>query len=370
MGTGFSPGGAVQHMTPHNGLPLPPPLPGRVDPVFNGNGQYRLPDPVTGKLTSYTRASTIAKTLEDTWMLDRWAKRMMLIGIQRSIPLMADLDQLITEHIATGGEPRTLAADLRRPLNDLSEEAQHRAGATYAAEFGTCVHAWCEWVDLRLGHLRHVPEMFRPWVRNHRRSLADAGLTVAPDYTERVVLNTQYGVAGTLDRLYLDHTGRLFLGDIKTSKGMDYSWLYFATQLAIYHGATHVLSLDGTHWEPMPELDPDTALVSHLPSVDADASRVVPLNMRFGAQTLQTSMVVRRHRRKAEEYAQDVRYSVGSQGTRECRIYQAIHRIETSETAAEMAAVWDEYQDVWNDALTELGRETLRLADAESDATP
>lgn len=369
MGTGLSPDGGVQHMTHHNGLPLPPPLPGRVPPVFNGNGQYRLPDPVTGKLSSYTRASTVAKTLEDTYMLDRWAKRMMLIGIQRSVPLMSDLDQLISEHLATGGAPRTMAADLRRPLNELSEEAQHRAGATYAAEFGTCVHAWCEWVDLGLGHLRNVPEMFRPWVRNHRRTLAEAGLTAAPEYTERVVLNTQYGIAGTLDRLYLDHSGRLFLGDIKTNKGMDFSWLYFCTQLAIYHGASHMLSLDGTAWEPMPAVDPDTALVSHLPSVDADSSRIVPLNMRFGAQTLHTSVTVRKHRSKAEEYAQDVRYGVGSHTEVERRRYLAQYLIETSETEAEMALIWDEYQDVWNDDLTELGRKTIRLADAESDAT-
>lgn len=366
MGSGLSLDGSVQHMTPHNGLPLPPPLPGRVPPVFNGNGQYKLADPVSGKFKGYTRASTVAKTLEDTYMLDRWAKRMMLLGIQRSTPLAADLDQLVTEHLAQGGEPRTLAADLRRPLNELSDEAQHRAGATYAAEFGTCVHAWCEWIDLGLGHIRNVPEMFRQWVRNHRRALAEAGLTAAPEYTERVVLNTQYGIAGTLDRLYFDHAGRLFLGDIKTSKGMDYSWLYFAIQLAIYHGASHMLSLDGTRWEPMPAVDPDTALISHLPSIDADASRVVPINMRFGAQALHTAMTVRKHRSKAEEYAQDVRYSVGSESTTETRRYQARYRIETSETAAEMALVWEEYQDIWTDDLTELGRSVLRLADAES----
>lgn len=366
MGSGLSLDGAVQHMTPHNGLTLPPPLPGRVPPTFDGNGRYRLPDPVTGKLTSYTRASTVAKTLEDTWMLDRWAKRMMLIGIQRSTPLLADLDQLVTEHLAQGGEPRTMAKDLRHPLNELSEEAQHRAGATYAAEFGTCVHAWCEWIDLGLGHIRNVPEMFRPWVKNHRRSLARAGLQADPYWTERIVLNTRYGIAGTLDRLYWDHAGGLYLGDIKTSKGMDYSWLYFAIQLAIYHGAEYVLSLDGMAWEPMPALDPDTALISHLPSTDPDDSRVVPINMRFGAQALHTAMTVRKHRSKAEEYAQDVRYRVGSQEDKVARMFTARYLIETSETEAEMALIWEKYQDVWTDDLTELGRRTLRLAHAES----
>ena len=362
MGTGLALDGKVQHGTPHNGLPLPPPLPGRTPPTFNGNGQYRLPDPVTGKPTSYTRASTVAKTLEDTWMLDKWAKRMMLIGIQRSLPLAADLDQLITEHLADGGSDRTLAADLRKPLNDLSEEAQHRAGSTYAAEFGTATHAWCEWVDLGLGHVNSVPAMFRPWVYGHRRALAEAGLTVDPYWTERVVLNTRYGIAGTLDRLFWTHDRRLFLGDIKTSRGMDYSWLYFAIQLAIYHGSSHVLSLDGMAWEPMPYLDPDTALIAHLPRDEPEHARIVPLNMVFGAEALHTAMTVRRHRTRAEKQAQNVLYDVGSIGTREKRIHMARFLIETSETEAAMARIWEEHQDIWTDDLTELGRRTLRLA--------
>lgn len=368
-GAAFGADGTVEFRTPVHGLPLPPPLPGRVPPTFNGNGQYRLPDPQTGRLTSYTRASTVAKTLEDTWMLDKWAKRMMLLGIQRSPDLLDDLTGYVRDQLTQGGDPATLVSDLRNPLNDLSEEAQQRAGATRAAEFGTAVHAWCEWVDLGLGHLSRVPEMFRPWVKNHRRSLARAGLRADPYWTERIVLNTRYGIAGTLDRLYWDHAGRLYLGDIKTSKGLDYSWLYFAIQLAIYHGAEYVLSLDGMAWEPMPALDPDTALISHLPSVDAEASRIVPLSMKFGAEALHTAMTVRRHRSRAEKCAQDVRFGVGSMSTQDMRRNLAAYLLETSETAAEMALVWEEYQDVWTDDLTELGRNLLRLADAESERT-
>lgn len=363
MGTGLTLDGRAVHLTPHNGFELPPPLAGRVEPTFNGNGQYRLPDPATGKMTSYTRASTVAKTLEDTWMLDKWAKRMMLIGLQRSTALQADLDQLIEEHLTLGnGDRRFLAADLRNPLNELSEEAQHRAGATAAAEFGTAVHAWCEWVDLGLGHVCRVPEMFRPWVLGHRRALSAAGLRIDPYWTERVVLNTRYGIAGTLDRLFWDHRGTLFLGDIKTSRGMDYSWLYFSIQLAIYHGADYMRSADGMAWEPMPALDPDTALISHLPREEPHAAHIVPLNMRFGAEALHTAMTVRRHRTRAEKEAQTVRYDVGSMSAEKTRRYQAEYLIETSETEAEMAQVWEKYQDIWTDDLTELGRRTLRLA--------
>lgn len=366
MPTALGIDGTAIHQSKTAGLPLPPPLPGRsYTPTFNGNGQYRLPHPETGKLTSYTRASTVAKTLEDTWMLDAWTRRMMLIGLQRSLALQADLDQLIMEYPATDtGNP---ARDLRNPLNELAEEAQFRAGAKAAAEFGTATHAWCEWVD-HGGWIWAVPQMFRPWVIAHRHVLAENGLTVDPNWTERIVLNTQYGIAGTLDRLFWNHRGQLFLGDIKTSRGMEYSWLYFAIQLAIYHGASHVLSLDGAAWEPMPTLDPDTVLVMHLPRDEPQASRIVPLNMRFGAEALHTAMTVRRLRSTAEKSAQSVPYTVGSMSAEMARYHAARFAIETSRTQEDLALIWDSYQDIWTDDLTALGRTSLRSANANASA--
>ena len=370
MPTAFGATGQTMNQSRTAGYPLPPALPGRgFTPTFNGNGQYRLPDPETGKLTSYTRASTVAKTLEDTWMLDAWAKRMMLIGIQRSIPLAADLDQLISEHLDSGGDDTTLAKDLRGPLNALSEEAQFRAGGTAAAEFGTAVHAWCEWVDHGMGRIADVPEIFRRWVYEHRRVLAEYGLTPDPFWTERIVLHSGYKIAGTLDRLFWTHDRQLYLGDIKTSGGgFEYSWLYFAIQLAIYHGATHMLSLDGSCWESMPPLDPDTALVMHLPRDAPEKSRLVPLDMRFGAEALHTAMTVRRMRTTAEKRASSVPFAVDSMTPLRRRYFTARFAAETTHTEAEMAALWAEYQDIWTDDLTEIGRRSLRSANANAHA--
>lgn len=369
MPTAFGTDGTAVHQSRTAGYPVPPPLPGRTyEPQFNGNGQYRLPHPETGKLTSYTRASTVAKTLEDTWMLDAWAKRMMLIGLHRSLALQADLDQLMMEYPSSPENTGNPARDLRSSLNAISDEAQFRAGSTAAAEFGTTTHAWCEWVDHGMGTIADVPEMFRPWVLAHRRVLAANGLTADPIWTERIVLNTQYGIAGTLDRLFWNHRRDLFLGDIKTSRGMDYSWLYFAIQLGIYHGASHMLSLDGACWEPMPVLAPSHALVVHLPRDDPSAARVVPLNMRFGAEALHVAMTVRRLRTQAEKRASSVSYEVGSMTPEQQRYYAARFALETSRTEAEMAQVWEQYSEIWTDELTDIGRRSLRSANANAPA--
>lgn len=371
MPTAFGLDGAAVHQSATAGYPLPPPIPGRTySPTFNGNGQYRLPDPVTGALTSYTRASTVAKTLEDTWMLDAWARRMMLIGLWENPRHFRDqLSAVVSPYLEKGGRRGTvMARELRKPLNDLAEQAQFAAGSQAAAEFGTAVHAWCEWVDHGLGAIADVPEIFRPWVYEHRRVLASNGLRVDPHWTERIVLNTRYGIAGTLDRLFWNHRSQLLLGDIKTSRGMDYSWLYFAIQLAIYHGAEYVLSLDGTRWELMPALDPHTALVMHLPREEPAAARVVPIDMRFGAEALHAAMTVRRMRSTAEKRAQSVCYEVGSMTRDERRYFSARFALETSRTQADMAALWEVYQDIWTPELTEIGWRSLQSATANASA--
>lgn len=366
MGAAFGVDGSVEYRTSVHGFPLPPPVRGRVAPTFNGNSQYRLPHPETGTITSYTRASTVAKTLEDTYMLDAWARRMIVLGFYDNVELFARLQETVDSGLDAHdvADPLKLARLLRTPLNRLAEQAHDQSGAGAAAEFGTATHAWCEWVDLGEGHIQRVPEMFRPWVLGHRRALAESGLTVLGEFTETIVLNTQWGIAGTLDRLFLDSTGRALLGDIKTSRGLEYSWLYFAIQLAIYHGAAVFWDHRTQAWEPMPELDPHTALISHLPREDPEAARIVPISMDFGARALHAAMTVRRLRSVADKSAQAVPYAVGSMDRATAEGYAARFAVETSETEDQLAEVWERYRDIWTDDLTVLGRATLRLASA------
>lgn len=363
LATTLDEAGTEVRATPVYRYPLPPRIPGRADPRFNGNGHYVLPPcPDTGKTTGWTRASTVAKTLEDTYMLEKWAQRQILIGVFRSGSLFPDLDQLLTEHLMDGGDPATLAKDLRNPLNQMADRAQDVAESGRWAEFGTSVHAWTEWVDIGAGTVWDCPEVVRPWVIAHRRILAERGLSPDRNWTERIVICPDLGIAGTLDRLFWTAHGELVLGDVKTSRTMDYSWLYFAVQLAIYHSAKYTLSLDGRTWEPMPELDGDIALVSHLPREDANDSAIVPISMAFGREALAVSMLVRSLRRRADKEAQDTLSGVLSTDPGTLRRHVALHRLEISRTEADMAAVWEEFADVWTDELTSTGQQLLLRA--------
>lgn len=159
------------------------------------------------------------------------------------------------------------------------------------------------------------------------------------------------------------------MGDIKTSRSMEFSWLYFAIQLAIYHGADYVRSVDGMAWEPMPALHPDVALISHLPREDPMASHIVPINLRFGREALESAVRVRSLRSRAPKEVRSVLYPVSSTDTTEYRRREAIGAVESAQTFDDLAEIWEEYQDVWTDDLTTLGRQIMALRNATHDAT-
>lgn len=360
---GLDASGQVVHVTHRYGYPLPPPIPGKYRPVFS-RGRYRLPDPESGQTRSFTRASTIAKEIEDTRLLEAWQRRQMLIGLSRSTALAATLDQTVME-ARDQSEPEDF---LRASLNSLAEDCQLAAGTEMAAEFGTCVHAWTEAVDIGLVHPSRVPRIVRPWVEHYLERMAAAGLIALPEYRERIVLNSRFRVAGTLDAIYLCPDGQLRLGDVKTSRTMDYSWLYFCTQLAIYLGADYMLSRDGSRWEEMPQLDADVALVAHIPREHPENTAIVALNMVFGEVAMKAALHAREVRKQAGRKARSVPYDVQEMTPEQLLRSTARHRVITARTEAELAEIWEQYQLVWTDELTALGLRSVRLANEKDHA--
>src|SRR5699024_1772855 len=117
------------------------------------------------------------------------------------------------------------------------------AGASEAAEFGTAVHAWLEAIDQGRMIPAMVPEMYREHVHAYMATLARHAVYPVPEYTERTVLNTEYGLVGTLDRIYQLPDDRLVMGDVKTSKSLEYGYLSYSMQMAGYASADLMLSL-------------------------------------------------------------------------------------------------------------------------------
>ncbi len=164
-------------------------------------GRYMLPHPDTGKRQAWTRATTMAKSISDTFALNMWSQRMTAKGLALRPDLVALAGTL------------DVKADKDR-LNSLVDQAKDAAGQKVAANLGTAVHSYTEHVDGG-GSLESVPVLHRPEVAAYLAAMRDAGLTAVPHLIERITVVPEFGTAGTLDRVLQEADGSYVIGDVK-----------------------------------------------------------------------------------------------------------------------------------------------------------
>lgn len=225
--------------------------------------RYRLPHPETGKAGGFTRATTFAKSISDTFALNQWALRMAGDGLVQRPDLLMQL----------------ASASDNQAKNRVMEQAKDAAGAKVGANLGTALHAFSEAVDR--GEQPNIPPPYRPHMAAYTALMEQYGLEVIE--IEKVVLCQTYGIAGTLDRIvrftkdvtvelvgggtYTFKKGTLAILDLKTGKDLSYGWLEISIQLAVYAQAETIWDKEKLAWSPMyPEIDKEVALVVHLPA--------------------------------------------------------------------------------------------------------
>lgn len=184
--------------------------------------------------------STIAKLLDDSYSLDQWRKRMVLLGAAQS-------EDLIDRVNAT-------AQDDRDALNDLAEEALTLAGASIAADAGTEAHTQTERSDR--GEAAD-PIVAARW----QDMLQSVGLEIDTSLIERVVVYPEQRICGRFDRLarrIID--GRLVTVDLKTGASAVRYPHSTVTQLAAYANAP-LLAGEMEDVSPLPVEDPQYGYV-------------------------------------------------------------------------------------------------------------
>lgn len=227
----------------------------RDEEEFDQYGRYRIPHPVTGKTMSWTRATTWAKSIADTYALTQWQMRMAVKGLA----LRPDLLALAA---ATPVEDK-------EKLNRVAEDAKEAAAASAGANSGTALHAFTEQIDR--GGSPFVPPPWDKDIAAYRAALAAHDVQIDRQYIECKVVVPQLSVAGTFDRL-VSHRGELVVGDLKTGQNLDYGWLEIAIQLALYARASHLWDKTTRQHAPMPKVSLQRALVFHLPVGQARAT--------------------------------------------------------------------------------------------------
>lgn len=250
---------------------------------YDRYGRYMLLHPVTGEPVNWTRATTFAKSISDTYALSMWSQRMVLKGATRRP------DLIVTAAM------KDVAAD-KEWMDNATAELKNMAGDKVAANLGTAYHSFTELCDRAADPyaelVRVVPVEAQPDIRAYLDLLSEVGLRPVPTLIEFTTGVLQYEVMGTSDRCYqvtkhlelhipgkVIHLspGEFVIGDVKTGKDLDYDWGEIAIQLATYaNGINTCGRWDwGTRtWDPTPlaqyaepgtKVRLDVGIVPHIP---------------------------------------------------------------------------------------------------------
>ena len=276
-------------------------------------GRYLLKHPVTGVQQPWTRTTTMAKTIADTYALSLWGQRMVAKGLTLRPDLFA---------LAAGYD----VADDKDELNKVCEQAREAAGDKVAANWGTALHNFTAAVDR--GDKVNIPPTMQDDVAAYSASLADYGFRLVPDLIERRIVLTREAagedIGGTFDRVYeatRDVTleladgkkvyvaaGTYVIGDLKTGRDLGYGWMEISIQETIYaHGINQngVWDRDTETWDRTPlngaEISEQVGIVVHLPvqkKPGAPACVLYAVDLEWGWETVDLCRLVRQRRKQ------------------------------------------------------------------------
>lgn len=306
-----------------------------------GHGRrYVLPDPITGEERLWTRVSTVAKTLADTYHLDRWNERM----ITKGLGLRPDLALLAANLDVT---------DDKDELQGIVTKAKDAAGSAVGANLGTALHGLCERLD---GGEDLSKVRVRPGVRGaldlYQETITENGIVIDASMMERVVLNYEYGIVGRIDRLI--SRPRIWdlprIGDLKTGSTLDFGGLDIGIQLALYANADYLWDEENGSWHPFPEIDKESATVIHLPAVSALEGKpecnIFKVDVAKAWEYVRLAMTVREARKQGKSLLIPEQLD-----------FRWRDRIMDAKSSAELSAVWKDatLEGEWSKSLEQFG---------------
>lgn len=248
-------------------------------------GNYLLPHPETGEMLSWTRASSMARTIADNYALEKWMQRNLVLGLGRREDLYAR-----AASVADISETEA--------LTEIVQSAFEAAGSSSGSNLGTAMHRFTERIDM--GERVEVPEKWRADIDAYCDKMAEYGIGVLDHFTERVLLIEELGTAGTCDRI-LTHPAwsKPRIGDLKTGKNVKRNMDEIAVQLAIYAHASHWFDPRTNELHEMPEVDQEVAVVMHLP-IGAGRCELLEVDIASGWESAQTALSIRQYRKRKD----------------------------------------------------------------------
>jgi len=226
-----------------------------------------------GKPVAYTRATTIANSLDDPSALTAWKMRMAAIGLSVRSDLLLAINA---------------AQDDKMAINKYIEDAMEVAGASKAATIGTALHTFAEKLDLG----QDIGPVPSEWAGD-LTAYEQATKKLNKIRIEQFCVLDKYKIAGTPDRV-VEYKGELFIADIKTGR-IDHP-NNIAMQLAIYaNGLPYdVETATRGSWG---DVNKDKAIIIHLPAGQG-LCKLHFIDIAEGWKGVQFAMKVRKWRDK------------------------------------------------------------------------
>lgn len=244
-------------------------------------GRPLIIPPDGGRPVPYTRATTLAGTLDDLYGLMAWKCRQTAIGLVDR----RDLQVSVSAH-----------RDDKKQLDQVVEQALEAAGSSAAATTGTALHKLTELVDVDTA-LPHLDAKTSADLEAYRQVMRPLQVV----QTEQLVVCDHLQTAGTPDRI-VSFQGQHFIADIKTGRTLTYSAGKIAMQLAIYAHSQRYDPDTGARTE-LPDVHQTAGIVIHLPA-GAGTAQLVWVDIGAGWEAIQLATQVRAWRKRSNLTAQ------------------------------------------------------------------
>lgn len=287
-------------------------------------GRPLIVPPGGGEPVAYTRATTVAGTLDDLNGLMLWKQRMTAIGLIERPTLQAQ----VAEH-----------RDDKQRLNRILRDAMDAAHASAAADTGTMLHGFAERLDKG-----ETPEGVPP---EHQADLEAYKATTAalePLHIEELGVVDDLKIAGTPDRVVRYH-GETYIADLKTGS-ITYPGK-IAAQLAVYaHAQRYDQNTGQRHpWDGSP-VNQNRALIIHLPA-GVGVCSLHWVDIAKGWEAVHLAMQVRDWRRQERTLTNIIHEPVKTQAD------LLLEAIQDAATVDALTDLWSKHHALWTPLHTE-----------------
>lgn len=244
-----------------------------------------------GKPVAYTRATTVADTLDDRYNLELWKLRQVASGLAVRpdlVALSAAKASALVHAVEQGAVEEEKSA--KKDLNKICSDAMDAAASGAAANLGTALHQFVD--EINRGREPRIPDTLRDDVEAYRSAMQDWEVLAAEQF---LVLDEQQ-IAGTADVIMRHReSGIVRIGDLKSGRhAVTFGQTSIAMQLSIYSRGVIYHPETGDR-EPV-NVDQDTAIVIHLP-IGTGTCTLHEIDIAAGWDAVQHALWVREWRK-------------------------------------------------------------------------